>query len=220
MFPFSSLSQTAESDILMNKDFKHFVKKRPLPTELVSFRSIMKVELVKGDGVMITFENMAAFVCHYGGTPKPELERLYDENKQMFERTGKAAYRERAHRFMTIIHMIDGGVHFVEHEQASTFYYEPEEGWQILFDILPHLRLALRGGGFLGKLHDHTEEWIRAKDGYRYLDSVPSMLTDVMRRVERHRLGIQHSQVPYVGYLALHSGFKPQSCLLYPRWVF
>lgn len=68
---------------------------------------------------------------------------------------------------------------------------------------------SLRGGGFLGVLHD-TVEWIRAKDGYRYLDSVPSMLTVVRRRVERQRLGIQHSQVPYAGYLALHSGFKPQ----------
>ncbi len=85
---------------------------------------------------MITFENMASYVCHYGGTTKPELEKMYDENRTMFERTGDPAYKDRADRFLAMIHMVDGGVRFVGHEQASTFYYEPEAGWQIIYKYL------------------------------------------------------------------------------------
>lgn len=85
---------------------------------------------------MISFENMAAYVCHYGGTPKPEIKKMYTENKRMFEETGNPVYRDRAERFLALLEMMDGGVRFVSHEQASTYYYEPEEGWQIIHKYL------------------------------------------------------------------------------------
>ncbi len=48
---------------------------------------------------------------------------------------------------------------------------------------------------------------------YRYLDSAPSVLTDLMGQIERHQLGVQHSQVPYVRDLALHNGLS-RSCVI------
>lgn len=85
---------------------------------------------------MISFETMASYISYYGATPKPELEKMYHENQHMFEQTGNPVYRDRAERFLALMEMMDDGVRFVSHEQASTFYYEPEEGWQIIHKYL------------------------------------------------------------------------------------
>ncbi len=54
---------------------------------------------------------------------------------------------------------------------------------------------------------------------YHYLNSVPSPKISLRQRVERHQLGVQHSQVPYVRYLALHNGLS-RRYFFSQRWSF
>ncbi|RXT02865.1 hypothetical protein [Ammoniphilus sp. CFH 90114] len=85
---------------------------------------------------MLTFENMAAFVCHYGGTPKVDLMRMYRENMRKYDETGEIRYRKKAQGLLAMVKMMDRGVEFIEHPTTTTFYFEPNAGWDILYDYL------------------------------------------------------------------------------------
>jgi hypothetical protein len=85
---------------------------------------------------MITFENMASFICYYGGFPYDQLAQLREEKLALYEQTGYDKDKKRADQFALLMKMLNEHVTFEERLTTSTFYYQPKEGWDILNDYL------------------------------------------------------------------------------------
>lgn len=85
---------------------------------------------------MLTFENMAAFICHYGGTPKVDLMKMYRESIREYDLTGELRHYQRAKALLTMVKMLDEGIEYKERLTTTSYYFEPSEGWNVLYDYL------------------------------------------------------------------------------------
>ena len=91
---------------------------------------------------MITFENMATFICYYGGMSYTRLASLREEKLAAYEVTGNLKDKKRADQFSLLMKMLRDDVAFEQHLTTSTLYYRPKEGWDILYRYIGEDQLS------------------------------------------------------------------------------
>lgn len=84
----------------------------------------------------MTLQELAAYVCHYGGSSYQTLVDLEEANLAEYRKTADINCLGRARKISVLLQMMSDGVEFIEYEAASTFYYMPKTGWTLLEQYL------------------------------------------------------------------------------------
>ncbi|HJV44343.1 MAG TPA: hypothetical protein VJ824_01320 [Bacillota bacterium] len=92
---------------------------------------------------MVSFEELASYVCFYGGSSYEELDELERNYFEGFRVSQDERLLKKSRDFCLIKQMLLDGVEFIKHEISGGFYYEPKVGWNILNEYindgyLPH----------------------------------------------------------------------------------
>lgn len=85
---------------------------------------------------MVTLQELASYVCYYGGTSLQTLQELEEDDIEQFTETGDLSYLRKAAKLSVIRQMMTDGVEFVLELTTGGAYYKPKKGWEILNSYL------------------------------------------------------------------------------------
>lgn len=85
---------------------------------------------------MLTLQELAAYVCYYGGSSLQTIQALEEENLRIYGETLEIQYLTKAKKLSVLQHMMNEGVEFEMELTSSRSYYKPKQGWEILNQYL------------------------------------------------------------------------------------